>query len=213
MEYRIKLFNLLVDTLYFSDNLQKTYYKKLFLLLAENSFSFGLKPLMEMNEKITQNLEKLYFYDFTSIYFENFDLNDKEKSISLKKMYLSIENKENKYQSPILKEKDMLLIFLNSLVFLYKEEKKYETIIKSFLTEESYSFGFKPINDIINYIEKELGKIYVIFDQNDWFEWFCYYNEFGKKNLEILQNEKSIKIKNKKDFINFLLKNKFKNGE
>jgi len=199
------LFNLLVDTIFHLNELQKTYYKKLSFLLAEDSFSFGIKPLMETNELIIKELESLDFYEFGYLYFETHKLTDFTKSELLKEMYLSIENNENRYQSPILKEKDLLKLYLKLLNFLYNEEKKYEEIIQFFLKEESHSFGFKPIDDAITFIEKSLGRIYIIDGSDDWIEWFCFYNEFGIKKESIIIDDFNKIINNEETFIEFLM--------
>lgn len=199
------LFNLLVDTIFHLNELQKTYYEKLSFLLAETSFSFGIKPLMETNELMIKELENLNFYEFGYIYFETHKLTDFAKSELLKEMYFSIENNKNRYQSPILQEKDLLKLYLKLLKFLYNEEKKYEEIIQFFLKEESHSFGFKPIDDAITFIEKSLGRIYTIDGSDDWIEWFCFYNEFGIKKESIIIDDFNKLIDNEDTFIEFLM--------
>lgn len=65
---------------------------------------------------------------------------------------------------------------------IYSSSRVHEKTIQSLLSEESYCFGFKPLDlildNIIDFLDKELFP-----EGYELFTWFAWDNEFGKKNL------------------------------
>lgn len=61
-------------------------------------------------------------------------------------------------------------------------------------------FGDKFIDDYIKVVEIALG------DENNWFSWFVFENDFGKKKLKVKVDNKWYKICDEKQFFDFYIK-------
>ena len=217
-----KLLKLIIKLTYLYKTSSKNVYSKLECFLSEPSHSFGFNvfdKLLEENVKMVDNifgLETYSYYQWERFEeFNNkelFDLILEENKIKNKKLY--------KY------EKQLLNIIIINLQQLYKENKKVGKEFSLFLTElheDTALYGFKPIDDLIKFIEKELDlKIYpevnnISENSKDYdlalgiFYWFSFSIDFGllknSKKKEIYFKDKTKKVVNNfNDFYEAILK-------
>ena len=83
-----------------------------------------------------------------------------------------------------------------------KEQDKLDAVLKVIAPTSTgvCEFGNKFIDDYILVVEIALG------DECNWFSWFVFENEFGKKKMEVIVDDNSFKICNEKQFFNICIK-------
>lgn len=129
----------------------------------------------------------------------------------IKNNLISILEKTQSNQESFYSHLSELLSFTFGLE---QASRVFEKNIQSFLSEESHSFGFKPIDDvrykIIEIIDKEIYP-----EEVGLFDWFVFENDIGSKNLSIYdkinqelemneENTREFKISSINDMINYL---------
>ena len=88
----------------------------------------------------------------------------------------------------------------NNLKEFIKEQDKLDAVLKVISPSSTCvcEFGNKFIDDYIKVVEIALG------DEFNWFSWFVFENDMGKKELSATNNEKEYTIKSIEDLYNFL---------
>jgi hypothetical protein len=83
-----------------------------------------------------------------------------------------------------------------------KEQNKLDAVLKviSPTSTSVCEFGDKFIDDYIKVVEIALG------DEFNWFSWFVFDNDFGKKKLEVKVNNKKYQICDEKQFFDVCIK-------
>lgn len=217
---------LLLFCLEINDKLNKTskkIYKNLLEdLLSEQSHSFGFKKFDELSTYIIDKIDEIYETTSMSYYIYEFEIMTKKDYKQIYELFYTEEFKK------LDKTKELLFLITEVTRRLYKIESDIGKLFSLYLTDERESpggFSFYPANKLIGYIERKLDlEIYAdvnnfeeLKDENDYYDpvygifyWFFFENEFGKKELEITmfsknQEEKSIKIKELNDLIEYII--------
>lgn len=176
-----EILNLIFELVDYGYILSEKYFNLLSNIIEEPSNGFGIKPLSEFENRFVDNIDKALNSEIFSYYiYDKFykHENDLEKKRLLKEECI----KEIKSLNIKELEKKILFLIIDTVETLYKNDLIYEKVIQEFLIEKSQSFGFKPIDDLIKYIEEKLDKE-IYRDYNEIFYWFFFENNFGEKNL------------------------------
>ena len=82
------------------------------------------------------------------------------------------------------------------------EQDKLDAVLKVVSPSSTgvCEFGNKFIDDYIHVVEIALG------DEYNWFSWFVFENDFGKKKMKVVIGKKSFNICNEKQFFNICIK-------
>ena len=83
-----------------------------------------------------------------------------------------------------------------------KEQDKLDAVLKVISPSSTgvCEFGNKFIDDYIKVVEIALG------DEFNWFSWFVFENDFGKKKMKVKVDNKEYKICDEKQFFDVCIK-------
>jgi hypothetical protein len=134
-----KLFKAIKKIIKKINNKSDNYYNKIKPILAEESHSFGLKPLNNFCGSLIDELDREYNTEAFSYYF--------------------YETQSNKQEILDLIDERALNLLINKTQNLFNEGIIYENLIKEFLIQGD-SAGFKPIDETIVLIQEQLDKTF-----------------------------------------------------
>lgn len=189
-----------------SENIYRTLLKK---YLQETSHSFGFKPYSELSDYIVKQIEKIHNNCDYSYY-----LYDSCKKKSVKQLFKKLQQDNDLTKEYLI----LILNVLKKLSILDLEMGKHyamlleENIDCSKTQKFNCVFTFKLIKYIIDYMEQQIYSNLHNLNSEEYknygglFYWFCFENDFGKKQLILQMNFKKQKIKNNIDFIKWLIK-------
>lgn len=185
-----ELYELIIDFNEYLDNKSTEVAKILLPLLQEESHAFGFKVFTDASLSLVNNVDKIN----NSSLFE----------------YLSYEKyfrtSRDLIKEELLKEftadktKELLILLIDTIELLHKEEMKLGKIFSMFLSENQDSASlqsFHPLNETIEWLIKRLEtEVFLEIHKNEiesgvykdylgFIYWYCFENNFGKKGLEI----------------------------
>lgn len=194
-----ELIGFIVDTLSYLERESKNTYDILEPFLQESSHSFGFSPFAKAHEKFVNGIDQLLNMEEASyLYYENFG------EISKEGIYERLIEFE-------IKTEDLLKLIFSIMKDLYEENHRIGKIFSLFIVdlfEDPAKHCFKPIDDILKYMEDNLD-FYIFKELNEgasegWIYWFLVENEYGKREFKTSYNGVEYLINNEETFLMFL---------